>query len=211
MKTKNDSNWFRNFTFKQRTFFFDKKGVQTDSAIWYEAVSYPYLFRIDRNLAEKDYTIYRNDSTYQFKNNSLIMATNRPAVHLVFKGGLYFISLEEAMTKLDEYGFDTAVFRKDKFKEELVYVIGEEANQFWLHQEDFYCVRRISTDSRGKKMDVIYDDFKPIGKGWVEQKVTFYYEGKKRLEEFYYDIKLKDTISPKTFSVTKNNQWYLKY
>lgn len=211
MKTKNDSTWFEHFTFKQRTLFFDTSGVLIDSAVWYEAVSYPYFFRIDRDLENNNYTIYRNDSTYQFKQDSLVKSTDDPAVHLVFKGGLYFISLEEAMEKLKKYNFKVEVFRQDTFMEQAVYVIGENDNQFWLHAENFYCMRRISTTSSGKQLDVVYDNFKTLGKGWVEQKVTFYFEGKKRMEEFYFDIKARNHISPETYRINENNKWYLDY
>ena len=130
---------------------------------------------------------------------------------MVFKGGLYFISLKEAIEKLEKYGFETQVFRKDTFMDKPAYVIGDDDSQFWLHAEDFYCMRRISATGQGKKLDIVYDDFKPLGQGWVEQKVTFYFEGKKRMEEFYFDIKLKDHINPKTFNIKENYKWYLNY
>ncbi|NAS32743.1 hypothetical protein GTQ40_17315 [Flavobacteriaceae bacterium R38] len=211
MKTKNDSTWFQHFTFKQKTIAFDTLGKQVNTSIWYEAVSYPYLFRIDRDIENGNYTIYRKDSTYQFQQGNLISANNTPATHLLFKGGLYFISLDQALTKLQKYNYNTQVFRKDVFMGQPVYVIGEDTNQFWLHAKEFYCIRRISTTSNGRKLDAVYADFKRLGKGWVEQKVTFYLDNQKRLEEFYFDIKLKNHIDPKTFDVKKNNKWFLNY
>lgn len=211
MKIKNDGEWFKHFTFKQSTIFFDETGKQTDSAVWYEAVSYPYLFRIDRDLEQGAYTIYRNDSTYHFRQDSLMRATDQPAVHLLFKGGLYFVSLEESLKKLKKYKYNTAAFRKDTFMEEPVYVIGDDDSQFWLHATDFYCMRRISTTSNGKLLDIVYDDFKPLGRGWVEQKVTFYFDGKKRMEEFYFDIKLREHFDSKSYDVKENYQWFRDY
>lgn len=211
MKSKNDSTWFRHYTFKQHTVFFDTSGVKTDSSLWYEAVSYPYLFRIDRDTLIGNYTIYRNDSTYHILSDTLYSATNNPAVHLVIKGGLYFISIEETLQKLEQYGFDLQIFRKDIFMGEPAYVVGDENTQFWLHAEHFYCLRRISTNSQNKITDVIYEDFKPLGNGWVEQKVTFYYDGKKRMEEFYQDIKLRDSIDSKTYIPKQNFKWYRGY
>lgn len=211
MKQKNDGKWYQNFTFKQHTIRFDEYGEQTDSTVWYEAVSYPYNFRIDRNIDKAIYTIYKNDSTYNFQNDSLISSIPKPATHLVFKGGLYFISLAESISKLQKYGYDTNVFRKDKFMDQPVYVIGSDGNQIWLHAFNYYCMRRIYTTSSDKKVDVVYEDFKPLGEGWVEQKVTFYIEGKKRLEEFYFDIKIKPKIDSKIFNLFQNEKWYLNY
>ena len=208
MKTENDGSWFEHFTFKQHTVFFDTTGQRTDSAMWYEAVSYPYLFRIDRDIEKGNYTIYRNDSTYHILADTMYSATDNPAVHLVIKGGLYFISLDETIEKLEKYGFNLQAFRKEAFMGEPAYVIGDDGNQFWIHAENYYCMRRISTNSQGKITDVVYEDFKPLGDGWVEQKVTFYYDGKKRMEEFYQDIKERDTITPATYSVIENYKWY---
>lgn len=211
MKSANDSTWYQYFTFKQHTVFFDTAGQRTDSALWYEAVSYPYLFRIDRDIEKGNYTIYRNDSTYHILADTMYSASDNPGAHLVFKGGLYFISLDETKEKLRKYGFDLQSFRKDEFMGEPVYVIGGEKNQFWLHAENYYCMRRIYTNNQGNKVDVVYEDFKPLGGGWVEQKVTFYTNGKKRMEEFYLDINMRDTIDVATYSVKENYEWYVGY
>jgi hypothetical protein len=117
MKSENDSTWYQHFTFKQHTEFFDTVG-QSDSALWYEAVSFPYLFRIDRDIERGNYTIYRSDSTYHILADTINSATADPGAHLVFKGGLYFISLDETKEKLEKYGlreiagFANALYRK---------------------------------------------------------------------------------------------------
>lgn len=211
MKSQNNRSWFKHFTFKQHTIFYDTAGQKTDSVLWYEAVSYPYLFRIDRNIDIGNYSIYRNDSTYHILADTLYSATADPAVHLVFKGGLYFISLDETIKKLEQYGFNLKSFRKDVYMNEPAYVIGDDSNQFWLHAENYYCLRRVSTNSQNKKVDVVYENFKPLGKGWVEQKVTFYFDGNKRMEENYFDIKLRDTINSNTFDIEENYRWYMSY
>lgn len=211
MKNQNDGEWFQHFTFKQNTLFFDENEKLKDSAIWYEAVSYPYLFRIDRDLSKGNYTIYRNDSTYHILSDTLYMASNEPAKHLLFKGGLYFVSLDEAIEKLTKYNIDPNSFRKDTYRGNPVYVIGADDNQVWLHADYFYCIRRIGTSDKGVLTDVVYNDFIPLGKGWVEQKVTFFVDGKKRMEEFYFDIKLRDTLDPKTYGIKENHKWYTDY
>ena len=211
MKAKNDGVWFQNFRFKQHTLRFDAAGVKTDSTVWIESVSYPYHFRIDRDISQDVYTIYKNDSTYNFKDSKLSMATDIPSTHLLFKGGLYFVSLDEAIQKLKKYKYNTATFRKDSFMGEPAYVVGDDDNQFWVHAEKFYCMRRIYTTPNNQKVDVVYEDFKPLGKGWVEQKVTFYIEGKKRLEEFYFDIKTTKSFDQMIYNTNENYKWYLSY
>tara|TARA_E500000318_G_scaffold111795_2_gene131809 strand:- start:691 stop:1494 length:804 start_codon:yes stop_codon:yes gene_type:complete len=203
MKSVNDSLWFKDYTFKQHTVFYDQSGKKKDSALWHEKVSYPYLFRIDRDIEKGNYTVYRNDSTYHVLADTLYSATDHPAAHLVFKGGLYFIPLQEAIGKLEQYGYDLRSFKKDSFMGEPVYIIGDTDNQFWLHAKNYYCMRRIYNTDEGKIVDVVYEDFKPLGRGWVEQKVTFYLDRRKTMEEFYLDITIRDSIAPKTYEIPK--------
>lgn len=211
MKAKNDGSWFQNFRFKQHTLRFDTTGVRTDSTVWYESVSYPYNFRIDRNIEKNIYTIYRNDSMYNFRQDTLFNKLDQAAAHLVFKGGLYFIPLEESLEKLKKYGYETEIFREDSFMNQSAYVIGNDNNQIWLHAKNFYCMRRIYTTEDKQTVDVVYDNFKPLGKGFVEQQVTFYVDGKKRLEEFYFDIKTTLEFDKKIYDINENFKWYLNY
>ena len=64
-------------------------------------------------------------------------------------------------------------FRKDTMGNHTAYVIGDEGHQFWLHGTKYYCLKRVSTSENGKVTAVFYDNFKPLGSGYVEQKVTF--------------------------------------
>ena len=210
MKSRNDKQWYQHFTFKQATVRYDEQGLQTDSTVWYESVSYPYYFRIDRDIENHNYVIFRNDSTYNFRQDTLMEATDRPATHLIFKGGLYFISLEESLEKLAQYNYDIQAFSKDTFQGQAVYVVGKEDNQFWLHARDYYCMRRIYTTPNNRKVDVVYGDFKTLGGGWVEQKVTFYVDGIKRVEEFYFDIETSQHVPERTYDVHQNYKWYLE-
>lgn len=211
MKRKHDGKWFQNFTFKQLTVNKDKNEVVTDSAMWYESVSYPKNFRIDRDIENNNYTIYRNDSTYSFRKDTLFMARDKPSTHLLFKGGLYFMDEDEVLSTLTKYQYDIESFQKNTFKGEPAYVVGNEKNQFWVHATEFYCMRRIYHTSRDQKVDVVYDNFKRLGKGWVEQEVTFYVDGVERMNEYYQEIKLKDSFDPRIYDLKKNYKWYLNY
>lgn len=211
MKKRNDSAWFQHYIFKQKTLTFNDAGKQTNSSVWYEAVSYPYNFRIDWNIDKNIYGIYRNDSTYYFRQDTLTNALSEPAKHLLYKGGLYFIGFKETLQKLSKYGYKTHIFKKAKFKNKPVFVIGADDNQFWVDAEHFYTVKRIYTASNGEKIDVIYENHKRVNNGWVEQKVTFLKNGKKMMEEFYFDIKVLDSINHKAFDIKENYKWYLDY
>ena len=201
MKKENDGKWFQNFTFKQRTYRYSESEELIDSTIWHEFVHYPSYFRIDRDIDNKHYTIYRNDSTYNFRNDSLIQAADQPAVHLLYKGGLYFMSLEESLEKLDKYGYDKNVFMQEVFNGEPVYSVGDSTMQFKVHADHFYCMNRTYTTNSGKRVVATYDNFKRLKNGWVEQTVTFEVDGVKRLYEEYYDIKSPDKLNMELFDI----------
>ena len=90
-------------------------------------------------------------------------------------------------------------------------MVGDSTNQFWLHEKDFYCLRRIYTTENGNKVDVVYDDFKKLDNGWVEQKVTFYVNDVERLNEFYKDIKTRLEFDQRIYNPKVNFEWYLDY
>ncbi len=208
MKDKNDNKWFQHFTFKQVTLRYDTLGDLTDSTIWHEAVSYPGYFRIDRDTLEKNYVIFRNDSTYQFRSDTLFDATDKPSEHLVFKGGLYFMPIEKSIGKLKSWGYNLDSFRKENFNGQSVYSIGNDDHQFKLHATEYYCVYRAYTTNSGLKVEAHYDDFKKINGGWVEQKVTFYVKGKKRLLEHYFDIQSPKSLPTTIFNPNVKYEWY---
>ena len=211
MKDKYDGKWFQNYTFKQLTINKDKQERVTDSALWYESVSYPTYFRIDRDIEKGNYVIYRNDSTYNFRNGELYESLDKPATHLLFKGGLYFMSLNESLEKLKKYNYNINKFRKDTLKGQAAFVVGDSTNQFWLNATYFYCMKRIYTTDNGNKVDVVYDDFKKLDNGWVEQKVTFYVDGVERLNEFYKEIKTRPMFDSKIYNTSIDYEWYLNY
>jgi len=211
MKAKYDGRWFKNFTFKQSTIIYNPNGTTKDPVIWYESVGYPNHFRIDRDIVNYDYVIYKNDSAFYFRKDTLALEREEPKPHLLFKGGLYFMELSECIAKLKEYGYNLDTFKKSTLNGELVYVIGDENKQFWIHATHFYAMRRIYTSSKGQKIDAVYDDFKRLKKGWVEQKVTFYFDGKKRMEEFYQEIKYRRKFDPKIYDQKLKYRWYLEY
>ena len=211
MKKKNDGKWFQNYTFKQLTIRLDSLGKTKDSILWYESVSYPNNFRIDTDISKNNYVIYKNDSAYVFRQDTLWINRHYPQPHLLFKGGLYFMNHEKVLGKFVDYEYNLEAFKKTTYKNEPVYVVGDDSKQLWIHAEHFYTIRRKYTSRRGELIDVVYDDFIPFKNGWVEQKVTFYVDGIKDQIEYYQDIKYRESTDPKIYNHRENNKWYLKY
>ncbi len=214
MQVKNRSDWFKEFTFTQETIRYNQNGAVRDTAIWYEAVSYPDLFRIDYNDQGR-FIIFRNDSAYRFQNYNFQSARIEPQEFLLFKGGMYFISPARVMDKLNEYGYDTSVFREDRLNGKRAYVVGAkegdlETKQFWVDADHFYTVRRVSKTGRGAVLDVQYSDHKRVEGGWVEQTVTFFLDGRMLQIEHYLDIDASKRLSKEVFDPAKPSKYWYK-
>lgn len=215
MQAKNRQSWFKEFTFTQETIRYTREGTVRDTAIWYEAVSYPDLFQIDYNDQGR-FVIFKNDSSYRFQNYTLQRVALEPQEFLLFKGGMYFISPAKVMKKLKEYGYDTSIFREDRLNGRKAYVVGAKAGdlkskQFWIDADHYYTLRRISEVGQGRILDVQYSDHKSVDGGWVEQTVTFYLDGRLLQIEHYLDIDASKVLDPQIFDQSNPKQlWFRK-
>ncbi len=214
MQVKNRTSWFKEFTFTQETITYDQSGAVRDTAIWYEAVSYPDHFRIDYN-DKGQFVIFRNDSSYRFKDYEFQSDRLEPQEFLLFKGGMYFMSPAKVMDKLKAYGYDTSIFREDRMNGRRAYVVGAKkgdlsSKQFWIDAHHFYTIRRISGISRGRTLDVQYSDHKKVLGGWVEQTVTFYIGERLIQVERYLDIDASKTLDRSIFDPKKPNKYWFR-
>lgn len=214
MQTKNRKSWFKEFTFTQETIRYNQNGAVRDTAIWYEAVSYPDHFRIDYN-DKGQFVIFRNDSSFRFQAYQFQSKRLEPQEFLLFKGGMYFISPTEVMDKLKEYGYDTSIFREDRLNGRRAYVVGAKkgdlsTKQFWIDADYFYTIRRISKVSRGRTLDVQYSDHKRVLCGWVEQTVTFYIDQRLLQIEHYVDIDASKVLDMSIFNPKKPSKYWFK-
>ncbi len=207
MNAKNRNNWFSNFIFKQETIRF-REGQPTDTAIWFEAIRYPDHFRIDFDPENQQAVIFKQDSSYRISNDSLLNVRHNPQEFLLFKGGLYFYSPEETLSKLESYGYDINQFTQAEWEGREVYIVGAaegdlSKKQFWLDAEHFFAVRRISINGNGQVIDAQYRHHEKFDGGWVERQVTFYRDGELFQDEFYQDVKVNVSMGAEVFDHRK--------
>lgn len=209
MHQKYQGKWFNAFTFVQETIQYEEDGSERDRKIWYEAIQYPKNFRIDYGpIEEGNASLFRNDSMYRFKNGVLEQAVVNPQQFLLMKGGLYHFEVAEVIKMLKDYGYDTEVFRKDRFQGKKVYVLGAKegdlsAPQFWIDAKHFYLVRRIRSLNNGKVLDVHYGEHLKSNGGWVEQTVKFYLDGRYLQLENYKEIDTSPNLDAGVFDPAK--------
>jgi outer membrane lipoprotein-sorting protein len=207
MQKKYAGKWYRNVTFTQKTTEYAKDGT-SKASIWYEALAMPGKLRIDFDpIKDGNGILFVNDTVYDIKGGKV--EKSQPLVHplLLLGFDVYFLPVEQTMTKLKNMGFDLSVLREDTWQGRPVYVVGAKAGdnhsaQFWIDKEQLYFVRMMQPAGKDKTMtsETQFNKYvKMKGGGWVAAEVIFMLDGKRRVLEEYSDIKSNVSLDDKFF------------
>jgi hypothetical protein len=202
--------WYKTLTFVQQTDVYNNDTLQRRST-WYEAAQFPHDLRIDTEDPKNgNATIYRKDSTYRFSNGKLARATAGTNPFIFFIGGLYSMPFATATKFLQTEGFDLSKGYTGTWKGRKTLVIGATTGdtttkQVWVDAEHLYVVRYIDK-SRGSLMDVRMANQVPLGGGWSETWVEFYFDGKLRQTEKYSDLKPNRPLDTQLFDPARFGQ-----
>ncbi|MDP4259955.1 MAG: hypothetical protein Q8937_17145 [Bacteroidota bacterium] len=186
--------WYRSFVFNQNTEFYRNDSLK-GTQVWYEAIKYPALFRID--FGDKDSgnaVIYKGDSSYGFRNGKLRGARKDDNDLTFLLGGMYFYTEGRVMQQLKAWNYDLDKAHEEVFEGKPVLVVGTAikgdtgVNQLWFDKQDLYLVRLIKFDG-GRREDGIFEGQKKFGGGWAETKCRFYFNDKLIQIENYFDCK----------------------
>jgi hypothetical protein len=193
--------WYHTVTFVQATTMEDGS-VQT----WYEALMVPGRLRID--IAPLDSThalIFRNDSLTELHGDTV---RSQPLVHplMVLGFDVYADPVQKTIDKLRGLGIDLSQIREDTWHDRPVYVVGapagdEHTNQFWVDRDRLLFVRLIR--SRGDVVqDTEFNQYQPLGRGWIAAEVVFKRNGKVITTERYSDIRGDVSLPDSLFDIT---------
>ena len=211
---------YSEYTFVQTTIRYKKDGSIRDTITWYESVQYPDKFRIDLGLPSiGTAVIYRNDSSYFFREGQLARGSKEFMPFLMLEGGLKCMNVEEIMDRMNTFGYDVNQFRSDRWEDRKVYVMGAEAaddlqsKQIWVDAERLIPLRRIDPQPDGKVMEVVYSGFEKHDGGWIETRVDFFLtddEKKRSLlqVEFYKEINTRVELQPSIFEPGQFGEWH---
>ncbi|MBA2565983.1 MAG: hypothetical protein H0V09_11265 [Gemmatimonadetes bacterium] len=205
MHDRYDGRWPRNVTFVQTSTFHEPDG-KTRQETWYEATA-PGVLRID--IAPVDSgngIVFRNDSIYQFKRDSLVAAVAQMHPLMVLSRDVYEIPVERTAEKLRALGFDLGKLREDMWQGRPVYVIGavagdEKSAQFWIEKENLLFVRLLQPSKKDAAVmeEIRFNKYRPLGAGWIETEVDFLVNGKRVFFEEYRDIRRDVEFAPELF------------
>lgn len=196
--------WPEGVTFVQTSTFHE--GDSTRVETWYEAVGSSML-RIDfAPLENGNGVIFRSDSVYVFKSDSLVFAG--PEVHplMVLSRDVYVLEPGQTLEKLRKLGFDLSRVREDTWQGRPAIVVGAEpadprSPQFWLDAENLLFTRLIqpSKQDRSRIEEIRFNDYVPLGGGWIETEVLFFQDGELVFEERYADPREGVELEPHLF------------
>jgi len=192
MRARYDGAWYRTVTFVQTTRFTGRP-EQT----WYEAMELPGKLRIDvAPLADGNAILFRNDSLYRFRGGSPAGSVRQVHPLLLLGFDVYSLPADETITKLKAMDFDLSVIHEGTWQDRPVWVVGAaegdlETPQFWIDQERLYCVRLLRPADQNPSIntEVQFNNYQPLGDGWIAPQMAFFSNGTKVLVEEYDQIR----------------------
>jgi hypothetical protein len=189
--------WYRTITFVQTTSFPDRP-----SETWYEAGTIPGRLRID--VAPTDSMkafMYVGDSSVVFRGGKRVAAREDRNLLMTLGFDVYGQAPETTIAQLEAAGVDLSKLHEDSWNGTKVWVVGAEkgdtaTSQFWIERERLLFVRLIEARKNPKQpqaaadlLDVTFEKYQPLGKGWVAPEVVIKVNGNEIQREVYRDIR----------------------
>lgn len=213
MHKKYEGRWYKTLTFEQQTIRYDTSGNVLSEDIWYEAMQLPDQLAIKfKDWTSGNGMMIRNDSLYSFNGGEV--SNTRPMLHplLILGFSVYSQPIEKTLKDLKALGVDFSKFHKRDYEGREVYVVGalegdESSTQFWVEKDRLLFVRMIQDFGNGRTQDIRFNNYEPLGGGWIAPEVVFYSNGKIRLKEVYKNIRTPvlglDVFDPQQFTVSR--------
>jgi len=196
MHAKYAGRWYHTLTFEQTTSFPDRP-----AETWYEAGTIPGKLRID--VAPMDSMtafMFVGDSTVVFRGGQRAGARKDRNLLMTLGFDVYGQTPDITIEQLKE-AIDLSKLHEDRWNGAKVWVVGAEkgdtaTSQFWIDQKRLLFVRLIEVRKNLKEpqappnlLDVTFENYQPLGKGWVAPRVVIKLNGKEVQREEYRDIR----------------------
>ena len=197
--------WYHNLTFAQTTTFPDRP-----AETWYEAGTIPGKLRIDiAPLDSMNAFMYVGDSAIVFKGGKRVDTRADRNLLMTLGFDVYGQPTETTIAQLKAQSVDLSKIREDSWKGTKVWVVGADkgdttTNQFWIEQKRLLFVRLIESHPP-KLLDITFEDYRALAKGWVAPTCVIKVNGKEVQREEYKDIRADVKLQPDLYD-TKTYQ-----
>jgi hypothetical protein len=187
MHARYDGKWYRTITFVQTTSFPDRP-----TETWYEAGTIP-----DSMTA----FMFVGDSTVVFRGGKRLGARQDRNLLMTLGFDVYGQPPDTTIAQLSAGGIDLQRVHEGTWNGAPVWVVGAQpgdtaSSQFWIERDRLLFVRLIEQHRNPKEpeapadlLDVTFENYQPLGKGWVAPKVVIKVNGKEIQREEYRDIR----------------------
>jgi len=194
MHNRYEKTWYRTLEFRQ-TVTITRNGQEQPKQVWLEHAVIPGYLRIDQ---ARDYNgngvIYAPDTLYTFRNGKQTgkRAERNPLMVLGFD--VYRQPVPRSVQVLQEEGYDLSKVRSDTWEGKDVWVVGASAGdlhskQFWIEKDRLLFVRAMEpARDTTHTTEYRFDNYQPLGKGWIAVKCVFLTDGVEFDREEYFDI-----------------------
>ncbi|HSQ43584.1 MAG TPA: hypothetical protein VLM16_01225 [Ginsengibacter sp.] len=195
--------WYKTFSFNQTTEIYRNDSLKRTET-WYENIQFPNDFRIDfGNPDSGNAVIFKNDSSYLFRNSERTSVRPNDDDLLFLLGGMYFYPFDSILIKMKSFGYDLNKFHENVWKGMPVYVIGagknqDSLNQIWIEKENFSPVRLLKYENNIKE-EALFENHVKLDGGFTETLVYFYINNKLIQVEKYHDLKANVEINAAIF------------
>lgn len=210
MRSRYAGRWYRTATFVQRTVIVDPRDGSERRQTWYEAMALPGRLRIDRDSTLRTGTLYANDSQYVVIGGAVRRAVPGHNPLLVLGFDVYGQPASRTAAILRSLGFPAGPVRADTWQGRPAWVVGgapgdERSPQYWVDQERLVFVRLVQPDptNPAQAFDARFDQYRPLGGGWMAVRVEAYTGGKRTLLEEYDDVRADVALDPALFDARR--------
>jgi hypothetical protein len=210
MRARYDGRWYRTLTFVQRTEQVPVGGGTPRRSTWYEAVSAPGKLRIDVDSTLRSGQLFANDSQYVVLNGQVRRAVPGHNVLQVLAFDVYAQPSARTAAVLRGLGFTNDAVRADAWQGRPVWVVGARAgdlrsHQYWVDQERLVFVRLLQPfpGDTAQTFDVRFNNYRPLGGGWIAPQVEAYVGTTRTLFEEYEDVRADVPLDPALFDPRK--------
>lgn len=205
MHARYAGKWYRTLTFTQRTV----RPGRPDQT-WYEAAVIPGRLRIDIAPVDSgNAALYVGDSIYVFRGGQARPPRADRNLLMTLGFDVYGQPAATTLSQLRAEGIDLAKIRSDSWQGKPVWVVGADkgdsvSNQFWVEKGRLLFVRLIQQvpSQTGKALlEAEFNQYEPLGGGWIAMNVIAKIDGKPIQEETYSDVKA-DMVLPDSLYTT---------
>jgi hypothetical protein len=196
--------WYQTLTFVQTTTLSNRP-----PETWYEAGTIPGKLRIDiAPLDSMKAFMYVGDSSIVFEGGKRVAARRDRNLLITLGFDVYGQPPETTIAQLEAQAIDLAKIREDTWNGTKVWVVGADkgdttTSQFWIEQKRLLFVRLIEAQPSQKDpsgppnlLDITFENYQPLGKGWIAPICVIKVNGKEVQREEYRDIRADVKLQP---------------